>query len=134
MAITQSPTLMTSESPRVAAGRDSWASIFRTATSVLGSRPTMLGLVLLVVGQGDGDVLGAFNDMVVGEHIAILADDDPGAGPVECGALAVLGHIGRVGHLLKKPVEKILERPLRHIALGDAREGLESPPSPLSPL
>ena len=54
-------------------------SAVMTARSVDGSVPTIVGVVGAAVGQGDGDRrvgAGAGDDVVVGEDVALVVDDD----------------------------------------------------------
>jgi hypothetical protein len=77
MASTTSPTCRLSAWPKVIAGSLS-ALICRMARSDSGSLPTILGLVGLAVVECDLDVVGAFDDVIVGQDVAAGADDDAG--------------------------------------------------------
>ncbi len=47
-----------------------------TARSVSGSEPMIWPLAGATIGQGDLDLIGTLDDVVVGENVAIVADDD----------------------------------------------------------
>ena len=80
MATTQSPTASPSESPRGTIGSGVGLSTLSTARSVFGSRPSTLAGSSRAVAHGDGDLLGALDDVVVGEDDAVAAHDEAGAG------------------------------------------------------
>ena len=87
-ASTTSPTRTASESPSVSVCR-LVPSIFRTARSLGSIRPDDLGLEAAAVGQLDVHLLGAVDDVVVGQDVAVGPDDDAGAQT----AFTPLGHL-----------------------------------------
>ena len=107
MASTHSPTRASSLLPS-ATGGSSVASILSTATSVLGSVPIDLGLELPPVEQPHGHLLGALDDVVVGQDVAVGRDDEPRAA-----ALLDLG-------LLAEPGEEPLHARRHPLLLGGA--------------
>ena len=100
MASTKSPSSIRSESPRTAQVmllpvyfvRSSWI----TAMSVHGSPPISLAGISLLVGHDADAALGFSGHVVVGDHVALRAGDDPGAepGPVHLAAAAEGFHDG----------------------------------------
>ena len=85
-ASTWSPTCMASLSPNLAALRPSRPLALTTARSVFGSVPTILAVGGLAVGEDhpDGVAGGGGDHVVVGQHVAVGAED-------HAGALAVVG-------------------------------------------
>ena len=75
IAITHSPTFSLVESPMRTDGRPV-ASILTSATSVRLSAPIDLRLELALVGQRDDDLVGALDDVGVGHHVAVGAEDE----------------------------------------------------------
>ena len=68
--------------------------------------PHDAGIVLALVGQGDGHLFGAVHHMVVGHHIAIVADDDSRPSPLRPEVLRELWH------LLEKSLKELAEGPV----------------------
>ena len=85
IAMAVSPTLRSSESANSALGSPLAPSSLMTARSEIGSVPTMVGVVEAAVVRGDLDVRVGNraiqrHDVGVGEHVAVLRQDDAGAG------------------------------------------------------
>ena len=68
IASTQSPTRSASESPNCTAGSGLSGFTCSSAMSPVSSRPTTLAFSDGVVLQGHGDLVGAVDDVVVGDH------------------------------------------------------------------
>ena len=82
IATTSWPTLRSAELPSVAGVRPDLPSALMTARSVSGSRTDDLGLGVGAVVERDGQravVAGDLDHVVVGEDLAVAADDDAGA-------------------------------------------------------
>ena len=68
-----------------------------TATSDLGSVPTTLADGLDAVVEGHGDLLGVLDDVVIGQDVAAVVVDEPGAGPLGRGRRTAPSRAGRRG-------------------------------------
>ncbi len=66
-----------------------------SAMSVAGSEPTTVPAKCPAVRQRHGDALGALDDVVVGQDVAVAIDDEPAAG-APARRLAVALAVGRV--------------------------------------
>ncbi len=74
-----------------------------------------LGLELGIVAQDDGDVLGALDHVVVGDHVAVGIDDEARA-QRGAAALLLLLSIAAVEEFLEQLLERRARRELRHVA------------------
>ena len=96
MASTSSPTCRVDVSAS-ASGVAPWMSaILSTATSWVGSVPTTVAASVRAVGERDGDRRGAVDHVVVGQHVALVGDDEARAGTGDdLTAAALLRHVDR---------------------------------------
>ena len=130
IAMTQSPCCICDESPNFASwsGCDGISVSWRSALSVSGSWPTTLAAILLVArraDEGDGDLVGPFDDVVVGQDEAGLVDDEAGAGALRSAVLRRSG--GRAG------CAAVLRRDSAAPAAAEEPAQQSSPPPPPPP-
>ena len=116
IAITGSPTRTLSESAKVAERQRSSAVDLDQREVGVRILADHLGRQLAAVLQGDGDLVGAVDDVVVGDDQAVVVDDEAGAHRGRRQARAKPGGIGieRL-HLL---AEEALHEALDHLAVG----------------
>ncbi len=113
IASTTSPTCRWSTSPNAMTGSLS-RSILSTARSDSGSVPTIVARPIAAVAERHLDVVGALDDVIVGQQVADGRDDHARAEP----DLALLGRLARTA--AEKQAETRVVRPSRGTARGDA--------------